>query len=98
MEKTIEIKANPKEVAQLLFDLDNEQVAQVFSEWKILFDKEIQRMRSEGKTVWTHDLNHFMLYVVDKMDDDAKDMIRNMYAQLVYRLVDDVVKTQLNIM
>lgn len=92
MKREIEIQASPKEVAEMLFNLDNEQVASVFSEWKKLFDLEYERRKKEGETIWIFDLNHFMLYVIDKMDEDAKDFIRSSYASLVYRFCNDIHK------
>jgi hypothetical protein len=90
MKQEIEVKANVKEMAEMLFELDSKQVAEVFAEWKKLFDQEYERRKRDKETIWIYDLNHFMIYVIDEMDDDGKEFIRSAYAMLVYYLVDDI--------
>lgn len=92
MEKMVEIKASPEEVANLLFDLDNRQVAEVFKIWSELFEKEYQKNKAEGKTIWIFGLDHFMLYVVKEMDDEAKKLVTSMYSHLIYTMVSDIHK------
>lgn len=96
MEKTVEIKATPEEVANLLFDLDNIQVAKVFSIWMELFEKEYQKNKAEGKTTWIFGLDHFMLYVIKEMDDEAKKLVTSMYAHLLYVTVGDIHKAHIS--
>jgi hypothetical protein len=95
MKRQIEITATPKEVAELLFNLDNEQVAQVFDEWKELFEQEYERKIAAKETVWIFGLNHFMMYVADKMSDDTIDFFRSTYATIVYKMVDNIHKKHL---
>ena len=92
MEKTIEIKATPQEVANLLFDLDNKQVAEVFALWTKLFEDEYQRRKEAGEQNWIFGLDHFMLYVVKELDDDGKKLITSMYSHLIYTMVSDIHK------
>ena len=92
MERKIKIKATPKEVAELLFELDNREVAEVFKQWHKLFEDAYKKRKEAGETIWIFDLNHFMLYVIDEMDEDAHDFIRCAYSQLVYRMVSNEAK------
>ena len=96
MEKTIEIKATPQEVANLLFDLDNKQVAEVFALWTKLFEDEYQRRKEAGEPVWIFGLDQFMLHVVSEMDDEAKKLVTSMYAHLLYVTVSDIHKAHIS--
>lgn len=95
MERTVEIKGTPKEVAELLFNLDNKEVAEVFAHWKNLFDEEYKRRKEAKETIWIFDLNHFLLYVVGEMDNDGKDIVRSMYSSLIYKEYDNLHKRHL---
>lgn len=95
MEKSIEIKLNPKEIADQLFELDNEQVAEVFSHWKRNFDDEYERRRLANEPIWIFDLNHFMMHVVPRLDEDGKDFFRTAYSTMVYQLVNNATKKHL---
>lgn len=90
MKREIEIKASVKEVAELLFKLDNKEVAEVFTEWKRLFDECYESRKREGKPIHVFDLSHFMMYVIPEMDDEGIDVIRSMYSSLIYHFIDDV--------
>ena len=95
IEKTVQLKAEPKEVAELLFELDNTQVAEVFAEWKLLFDKNYEEQKDKGKNIFIYDLNHFMLYVAEKLDDDGREMVRSMYSSVIYFMMKDINKKHL---
>ena len=84
MIRNIEVVATPKEIADMLFDLDNKEVAQVFVHWKILFDQEYKRRKEAKENIWIFDLNHFMLHVVKELDNDGKEFFRSAYAHLIY--------------
>lgn len=95
MEKTIKINLTELEVAEALFNLDNKQVAKVFSEWKRLFDEEYERKKSAKEPIWIFDLNHFMLHVIDELDEDGINFFRTTYASMLYKMVDDIHKKHL---
>lgn len=87
--RTIEIKASPEEVAELLFELDNKEVAEVFSIWKRKFDEEYDRRKEAREPIWIFDLNHFILHVLTEMDDDGKEFFRTGYANMIYLMQQD---------
>ena len=95
MKTEVEIKTTPKELAKLLFDLDNEEVAEVFSNWKKLFEDEVNERRKNNETIWIWDLNHFMMHVVKRLDDDGIDFFRSAYSSILYRFCDDITKKHL---
>lgn len=95
MKTEIEIKLGPKEIAQHLFELDNEQVAEVFSHWKKLFEKEYEERKKAGETIWIFDLNHFFMHVAKRLDDDGIDFFRSAYSSILYRFCDDIHKKHL---
>lgn len=84
MNKEVNITLTTDDIAEALFNLDNQQVAEVISKWKKLFDREYERRKAEGKTIWIFDLNHFMLYVMSEADEDVKEFFRNAYAHHLY--------------
>lgn len=92
IEKKVTIEASPKEVAGLLFELDNKQVADVFKEWKLLFDKNYEERKEKGETIWIFDLQHFMLYVAKELDNDGIELLRSFYSSIIYHKIKDVVK------
>ena len=95
MKREIEIKATPKEIAEMLFNLDNYEVAEMFSHWKKLFDDSFNECVKNKKTAWVFDLNHFMMHVIPELDEDGKDFFRSAYATMIYNLVDNVSKKHL---
>ena len=92
MKREIEIKASPKEVAELLFNLDNREVAEMFSEWNRLFNEEYERRKASKEPIYIFDLSHFMMHVIPEMDNDAIDVIRSMYTSVVFNFIDDIGK------
>lgn len=92
MKREIEVKATPSEIAELLFELDNKEVAEVFAKWKQLFDEAYQSRKNKKEYIHIYDLSHFMMYVIPEMDDDGLDVVRSMYTSLVYNFIDDIAK------
>jgi hypothetical protein len=90
--RNIEVSADPKEVAELLFDLDNKQVAEVFNHWKRLFDSEYESRKANNQPIWIFDLCHFMMHVIPELDSDGLDLIRSMYTSLIIKSVDEPFK------
>jgi hypothetical protein len=95
MEKTVKIEHSTDDIAELLFNLDNQQVAEVISKWKLLFDQNYEDRKANKEPIWIFDLNHFMMHVIDEMDEDALDFIRSSYSSLVYKLIDKSEKKHL---
>ncbi len=91
----IELNPNPKEVAEMLFNLDNKEVAEVFAHWKKLFDIEYDRRSKAKESIHIFDLNHFFLYVADELDNDGIDFFRSAYASIIYKYIDDIHKKHL---
>lgn len=79
----IEIKATPENVAELLFELDNQEVAKVFGIWKKKFDEAYEERKAKGEVIWIFDLSHFFMYVVKELDEDGRDLIRSMYSSVL---------------
>jgi len=82
IKREVEIKASPEEIAELLFELDNKEVAKVFSIWKKLFEDEYKRKAEAKEPIWIFDLNHFMMWVIPEMDEDGLDFVRSSYLGL----------------
>ena len=95
MEAKINITPTIDQLAEMLFELDNKQVAELFGKWRNLFEEEYQRRKDEGEVIWIFDLNHFMLYVADELDDDGIDFFRSAYASIVYKFCDKITKKHL---
>lgn len=89
MEKNVNIELTPKEVAEAMFCMDDEQVAEVFREWSNVFDENMREAIKENKHAWVHDLSGFMYYLIPKLCDKGQDVFRMAYAQLLYRKLDD---------
>lgn len=87
--KQVNIEHSLDDIAELLFNLDNEQVAKVISLWKLKFDQEYQRRKEAKETIWIFDLNHFMMHVVDRLDNDGVDFFRTAYSSIVLKFIDD---------
>ena len=93
--KEVTVTATPEEVAQLLFELDSKQVADVFALWAKLFEDNFTEMHKQGKPVHIFDLPHFMLYVANDLDDDGKKLIRDLYAMVLYKVCNEPYKKHL---
>lgn len=94
MKTEIEIKTSPKVLAELLFDLDSQEVGQVFKEWKLLFDENFIKNK-DVKGNWINDLNTFMYFVVKDLDEDGIEFFREAYATIIYRYCNDIYKKHL---
>lgn len=92
IEKTVTINATPKEVANLLFELNDIQVAEVFKEWKLLFDKNYEERKENGETIWIFDLQHFLLHVAKHLDKDGVEAVRSFYSSVIYHNIKDIVE------
>ena len=88
MDKTINvtIENTPEEVAEMLFNLNDQEVAAVFALWAKKFDEEYVRRKEAGKPIWIFDLPHFFLHVVKHLDEDGMRIVRDMYAMQLYHL------------
>jgi len=95
MKKEVEIKASPRELAELLFDLDSKEVGEVFSEWSKLFEEEYQRRKAANETIWIFDLTHFFMYVAKDLDEDGVKFFRDAYTSILYQFCDDIHKKHL---
>jgi len=94
MKTEVEIKVDPKQLAEMLFDLDSIEVGQVFKEWKLLFDKNFMDNKDQ-KGMWIHSLNAFMYHVVNDLDDDGIEFFREAYASVLYKYCNDINKSHL---
>jgi hypothetical protein len=84
IEKTVQIEATPDNVAELLFNLDDRQVAEVFSLWHKKFEDEYERRKEAKEPIWIFDLPHFWMHVSKHLDDNGKTIIRDLYAMQFY--------------
>lgn len=92
MKRELEVTATPKEIAELLYNLDNKEVAEMFAEWHRLFEENYNKRKAAGDPIWIFDLSHFMMYVIPEMNDEAIDVIRSMYSSVIYNFIDDIAK------
>ena len=95
MKKEIELTLSVEDLAEQLYNLDNEQVANLFSIWKRKFDEGYEERKAAGQPIWIFDLNHFMMYVVPKLDEDGLDFFRSAYSTMIYQMCDNVSKKHL---
>jgi hypothetical protein len=80
METTVTITPTPKQIADMLFDLSDREVIQVFEEWNNNFEEEYKKPSRSFKV----DLYGFCLYFTRDMSESAKEMVRGMYSALIY--------------
>jgi hypothetical protein len=80
METTVTIKPTPKEIADMLFELDDREVMKVFDEWNKNFEEEYKKPSRSFKV----DFYGFCLYFTRDMSESAKEMVRGMYSALIY--------------
>lgn len=83
LHQQIEIKATPENVVELLFELDNQEVAKVFKLWKLKFDEGYEERKKNNEPIWIFDLSHFFMYVVKDLDEDGRDLVRSMYSSVL---------------
>lgn len=80
MKTEVTIQPTPKQIADMLFELDDRQVIEVFEEWNKNFEEEYKKPSKTYKV----DFYGFCLYFTKNMSDEAKEMIRGMYSALIY--------------
>ena len=80
METTVTITPTPKQIADMLFDLSDREVIQVFEEWNKNFEEHYAISKQPGKI----DFYGFCLFLTKDMSESAKEVIRSMYSSLIY--------------
>lgn len=98
MERSVQINLTVEEMADQLFNLDNQQVAQVFKLWKQKFDENYEQRKANNEPIWIFDLFHFLLYVAKELDEETKQVFTSFYTALIYNNIDKMVeKTKQNL-
>ena len=84
MEKniTITIENNPEEVAEMLWNMDDAQIAKAFELWFKKHESEYNRMRKEKPNQYFVDHGGMAYYISNHMSEEGKDCIRNLYAAI----------------
>lgn len=87
MEKsvTVTIENTPEEVAEMLWNMDDKQIAKVFELWYKKHEDEYAKMRKEKPNQYFIDHGGMAYYVSNHLSEEAKDCIRNLYSAIWYK-------------
>ena len=85
---TVTIENTPEEIAEILFNMDNIQIAELFSLWMKKFDEEYSRRKKENLPIHIFDFYHFFLYVVKHLDSDGKQFFKDAFSAIIYSEIE----------
>ena len=90
MEKTIKvtIENTPEELAEILFNMDNTEIAKLFGLWRKKFDDEYQRRKEANEPIHIFDFYHFFLWVVKDLDHDGKQFFKDAFSAVTYAEIE----------
>ena len=80
----VEIETTPEEISEILFNMDNQQVAKVFDLWRKKFDEEYNRRKEVGEPIHIFDFYHFFLWVVKDLEPDGKQFFKDAFSAVMY--------------
>lgn len=86
---TVTIETTPEEIAEILFNMDNKEVAEVFKLWNNKFKQNWTEKRTQNISgYFIHSLYHFFLYVVKDLDANGKQFFKDAFSAITFSEIE----------